>query len=83
LLVVTQAAISSAVMHNSPEPEVPYEALEAASFAESLALQYVAQGGDTKDLFVAFAGLVAGASKEIAARCLIAVDEEIARRAIS
>jgi hypothetical protein len=61
--------------------EPPTQAFLAASFADSLVQQYVCQGGEARDLFVAFAGLVAGISEKIAMDCLIALDETIERSA--
>jgi hypothetical protein len=70
-------------MVSHPKSEPPPEAFLAASFAESLAQQYVCQGGEASNLFVAFAGLVAGVSEKTATDCLIALDETLGRIAIS
>ena len=59
----------------------PQKAFLAASFADSLVQRYVCQGGEAGDLFVAFAGLVAGVSEKTATDCLIALDETIGRSA--
>jgi hypothetical protein len=60
---------------NPPESEPPQESFQVANFADSLVQHYVRQGGDAKDLFIAFAGLVAAVSAKTAADCLIALDE--------
>jgi hypothetical protein len=70
-------------MISPPKSETPPAAFRAANFAESLARQYVCHGGEARDLFVAFAGLVAGLSEKTATDCLIALDEAIGRDAIS
>ena len=80
---MTHAEMSSGSMVSLPKSEPPLEAFLAASFAESLAKQYVCQGGEAMNLFVAFAGLVAGVSEKTATDCLIALDKVIVGNVIS
>jgi hypothetical protein len=46
-------------------------------FAESLARQYVTQGGDAVALFAAFAGLVAAHDATVGLDCLTALDRRL------
>jgi hypothetical protein len=57
--------------------ELPRHSLEAASFAESLAQEYVRRGGTTHALFVAFAGLVSARDSSVGADCLTALDRKL------
>jgi hypothetical protein len=57
--------------------ELPQHALVTVSFAESLAREYVRQGGETLALFSAFAGLVSARDKQVGADCLTALDRLI------
>jgi len=56
---------------------VPQHALTTASFAETLAQEYMRQGGTALALFVAFAGLVSARDKHVAADCLVALDRKL------
>ena len=55
------------------QPSVP--ALSSMGFAESLAQLYMKEGVPAKDLFAAFAGLVATRDPLLAADCLTALDQ--------
>jgi hypothetical protein len=59
----------------------PERSLNAASFAESLAWQYAAGGGDSRVLLATLAGLVAARDPQLAADCLMALDAALSRRA--
>ena len=52
-------------------------AFEAAAFAETLAREYERQGGDTRALFVAFAGLVSARDSVVGGDCLTALDRRL------
>jgi hypothetical protein len=55
----------------------PRQAFQAAAFAETLAREYVRQGGTAHALFVAFAGLVSARDKTVGADCLTALDRQL------
>jgi hypothetical protein len=57
--------------------EPPSHALEAASFADRLAQEYIKQGGTMHALFVGFAGLVSARDQKVGADCLIALDRKL------
>jgi hypothetical protein len=61
------------VDHRDP-PELPRHAIEVAGFAESLAREYVKQGGNAVALFAAFAGLVSARDRVVGIDCLTALD---------
>lgn len=48
--------------------------MAAAAYAESIARDYIAIGGNATDLLAAFVGLVASKDEGLAAECLIALD---------
>jgi hypothetical protein len=83
VLAFNHAAIKSGVMsdfsNNNDPPEICFQ---ATNFAEMLAQRFIEQGGNPKDLFVAFVGIVAGLSSVLAEQCLIAMDDEIGKRAM-
>ena len=64
-------------MVTSPDNELPQHALASASFAESLAREYVRQGGDAAALFAAFAGLVSARDSIVGKDCLTALDRRL------
>jgi hypothetical protein len=60
---------------SSDEP--PRHAVEATAFAERLAREYVARGGNIGALFAAYAGLVSARDKAVGADCLVALDRKL------
>ncbi len=54
---------------------LPPRSLDALKFAYQIADHYAARGGDVRDLFGAFAGLVVNYNKEVGYKCLMALDE--------
>jgi hypothetical protein len=59
------------------DDELPNHALATVSFAESLAREYLRQGGDIAALFAAFAGLVAARDSVVGRDCLKALDRRL------
>jgi hypothetical protein len=57
--------------------EPPTHALDAASFADRLAQEYIKQRGTMHAMFVGFAGLVSARDQKVGADCLIALDRKL------
>jgi len=53
----------------------PEHAFAATSFAEQMAQEYVARGGDAKDLFAALAGIVSARDAQLAADALLSLEK--------
>ena len=64
-------------MAKPSDEELPQHSLDAASFAETLAREYVRQGGSAEALFVAYAGLVSARDRAVGADCLTALDRRV------
>ncbi len=62
---------------SNPEREPPEHAFQAAIFASCIAEMHKRSPGDSQDLFVVYAGLVASRDVRIASECLIALEEAV------
>jgi len=70
---------SAAHVLSEVDGDLPQYAVEAASFAESLARKHELQGGNPRDLFVAIVGLVSARDRIMGAEFLRALDDVLVR----